>query len=88
MDTEARPGPRGAGEEPQAETAGQEDISQMAQFFRNSMKSLIVSTLALLSFKHRASKRKVSLGPGICGTASGPQGSWGGKQTPPEKLSL
>ena len=67
---------------------GREDVSQMAQFFGNSLKSLIVSALALLSFKHRASKREVSLGPGICGTASGPRSSWGvSKPLPRSSLS-
>ena len=65
---------------------GQEDISQMVQFFRNSTKCLIFSALTLLSFKHRASQEKCVSGSWhLWGIFRSPD-PLGGKQTPPRSF--
>ena len=88
VDTEARPGPEEQERNLRLRQQGQEDISQMIQLFRNSTKRLIFSALTLLSFKHRASQEKCVSGSWhLWGIFRSPD-PLGGKQTPPEKLSL
>ena len=88
VDTEARPGPRGAGEQPQAETAGPGGHFPDGPVLQELSEISYCFNIGSSFFQTQGQQEKGVSGPWHLWDSFWSPELLGGKQTRPEKLSL